>query len=110
MIAKFFTMIFTVFFVKNLNLKVDDIYLIPIMCVFFVTLPLALLTLAPRYIPAHEVELFFVLETTLGPVWVWLIIKEIPSIDAIIGGSLIITTIFIHTLLELKDSRFSLKT
>tara|TARA_B100000029_G_scaffold514811_1_gene619085 strand:+ start:461 stop:1342 length:882 start_codon:yes stop_codon:yes gene_type:complete len=102
MIAKFFTMFFTIFFVKSLYLEGADIYLIPIMCVFFVTLPLAFLTLAPRYIPAHEVELFFVLETTLGPIWVWLIIRETPSLETIIGGSLIISTLLIHTILELK--------
>ena len=75
------------------------------MCIFMVTIPLMLLTLAPRYIPAHEVEIFFVLETTLGPFWVWLVINEQPSLKTIIGGALIISTLFIHTFMELKDKR-----
>ena len=102
MVAKFFTALFTVFFVQSFYLKGADIYLIPIMCVFFVTLPLALLTLAPRYIPTYKVTLFFVLETTIGPLWVWLIINEQPSLNTIIGGLVIIATIFAHTLLEIK--------
>jgi drug/metabolite transporter (DMT)-like permease len=73
------------------------------MGVFFVFLPLSLLTLAPRYIPAHEVELFFVLETVLGSIWVWFFIKEQPSTKTIIGGIAIILIIFIYTFLELKE-------
>ena len=107
MLAKFFTMLFTIFFVKSLYLNGSDLYIIPIMCIFLVTLPLALLTLAPRYIPAYEVELFFILETTLGPFWVWLVINEQPSLKTIIGGALIILTIFIHTFIELRESRKS---
>ena len=61
------------------------------------------LTLAPRYIPAHEVQLFFILETALGPLWVWLVIHEEPTIKTIIGGVLIVLTIFIHTFIELKE-------
>ena len=70
-----------------------------------VTIPLTLLTLAQRYIPAYEVELFFILETTLGPIWVWFFINEQPSFKTIIGGILIISTIIFHTLFELKDSK-----
>jgi len=75
------------------------------MGVFFVFLPISLITLAPRYIPAHEVQLFFVLETALGPIWVWLVINEQPSLRTIIGGFFIITIIFVYTLLELQDKK-----
>ena len=105
MLAKFFTMLFVIFFVQSLYLEGNDIYLIPVMCIFLVTLPLVLITLAPRFIPAHEVELFFVLETTLGPIWVWLVIKEAPSLETIIGGVLIISVLFIHTILDFNDKK-----
>ena len=58
--------------------------------------------LAPRYITAAEVNLFFLLETIFGPLWVWLVIKEQPSIETIIGGSIIISTIAIHSALNLR--------
>ena len=70
---------------------------------FFI--PISLITLAPRYIAAHEVELFFILETVLGPIWVWLAIHEEPSIQAIIGGISIIFLISFHTFLELKENK-----
>ena len=69
-----------------------------------VAIPFVLVTIAPRYIPAEEVNLFFLLETILGPIWVWLVIKEEPSLETIIGGSIIIITIAIHSYLKIKKS------
>jgi drug/metabolite transporter (DMT)-like permease len=69
-----------------------------------VALPFVLVTIAPRYIPAEEVNLFFLLETILGPIWVWLVIKEQPSLETIQGGVIIITTIAIHSFLKLRKS------
>ena len=51
-----------------------------------------------------RVNLFFLLETILGPVWVWLVIKEQPSLETILGGSVIILTIAIHSFLALKKT------
>ena len=36
----------------------------------------ALMFLGPRYIPAPEVGLLLLLESILGPVWVWLVLGE----------------------------------
>lgn len=92
-------------FIQDIYFVNFDIYLIFLMCFFCVFLPFTLLTLAPRYIPAHEVQLFFILETVLGPIWVWLVIKEQPSTNTIIGGIGIILLIFFHTILELKSKK-----
>ena len=67
-----------------------------------VAIPFVLVTIAPRFITAAEVNLFFLLETILGPIWVWLVIKEQPTIETIIGGIVIIITIAIHSTLSLK--------
>ena len=105
MLAKILTMIFTVFFVSSFALPSSDIFIILIMGVFFVFVPISLITLAPRYIAAHEVQLFFVLETALGPIWVWYFINERPSDKTIIGGIAIILIIFIYTILESRDKK-----
>ena len=105
LLGKFFTMIFTIAFVNSLGLESSDIMLILVMCIFCVFVPISLITLAPRYIPAHQVELFFVLETALGPIWVWYFINERPSDKTIIGGIAIILIIFIYTILEFRDKK-----
>ena len=74
------------------------------MCIMCVAIPFVLVTIAPRFIPAAEVNLFFLLETIIGPIWVWLIIKEQPSLETIQGGSVIIATIAIHSFIKLRNS------
>ena len=109
LLSKFFIMLIAIIFMQNFpeTLFVDqkNLYLIIAMGVFAVFIPLAMITLAPRYIPAYEVEIFFVLETILGPVWVWLVIHEQPTNKTIIGGVFIIIIILNHTFLELRENK-----
>ncbi len=91
-------------FVKDYSLNNNDIYIVPLMCVMCVAIPFVLVTIAPRFITGAEVNLFFLLETILGPVWVWMVIKEQPSLETILGGSVIILTIAIHSFLALKKT------
>ena len=80
------------------------IIIIPTMGIACVAIPFVLITLAPRYIGAAEVNLFFLLETILGPLWVWFVIKEQPSTETIIGGIVIIVTIATHSIFSLKKT------
>ena len=101
-IGKFLVAIFALFFVDNLLLQGRDTIIVPLMCIMCVGIPFVLVTIAPRFITAAEVNLFFLLETIIGPIWVWLIIKEQPSIETIYGGILIIITIAVHSFYKLK--------
>ena len=102
MIGKLIVALFAMIFVDQLKLENSDLIIIPLMCVACIAIPFVCVTLAPRYITAAEVNLFFLLETIFGPFWVWLVIKEQPSLETIIGGGIIITTIAIHSALVLK--------
>ena len=53
----------------------------------------ALITLGPRYLPAPEVNLIMLLETLLGPLWVWLVIREAPSFETLLGGATILAAL-----------------
>ena len=103
-IGKLCVAIFAYFFVDNFQLIQNDIFIVPLMCVMCVAIPFVLVTIAPRFITAAEVNLFFLLEVILGPIWVWWIIKEQPSLETIIGGLVIIITIAIHSILALKKT------
>ncbi len=103
-VGKMFVAIFAIFFVESYILVEKDLIIVPLMCLMCVAIPFVLVTIAPRFIPAEEVNLFFLLETIIGPLWVWLIIKEQPSIETIQGGLVIIITIGIHSFLKLKKS------
>ena len=103
-VGKLFVATFALFFIESFVLENNDLILIPLMCILCVAIPFVLVTIAPRFIPAAEVNLFFLLETIIGPIWVWLIIKEQPSIETLQGGVVIIATIAIHSFLKLKNS------
>ena len=102
MIGKLMVTLIALIFANHLKLESNDVIIIPLMCVMCVAIPFVLVTLAPRYITAAEVNLFFLLETILGPLWVWFVIKEHPSFETIKGGSVIVVSIAIHSFLALK--------
>jgi len=56
----------------------------------------SLITLAPRFIPASEVAMFMPLGTIFGIISAWLVINEQPSSSSILGGSIVIITLFFH--------------
>ncbi len=103
-VGKLLVAVFAIFFIETYALVGRDLLIVPLMCVMCVAIPFVLVTIAPRFIPAEEVNLFFLLETIIGPIWVWMIIKEQPSIETIQGGIVIILTIAIHSFLKLKKS------
>jgi len=103
-VGKLFVAIFAMFFIESYVLAERDLFIVPLMCVMCVAIPFVMVTIAPRFIPAEEVNLFFLLETIIGPFWVWMVIKEQPSIETIQGGAVIILTIAIHSFLKLKKS------
>ena len=103
-LGKLCVAIFAFFFVESFELLGKDLFYVPLMCVMCVAIPFVLVTIAPRFITGAEVNLFFLLETILGPIWVWLVIKEQPSFETIIGGFVIILTIATHSFLALKKT------
>ena len=103
-VGKLFVGAFALFFIESFVLENRDLIIVPLMCILCVAVPFVLVTIAPRFIPAAEVNLFFLLETIIGPIWVWLIIREQPTTETLIGGIVIIITIAIHSFLKLKNS------
>ena len=101
-VGKLFVALFALFFIDSFMLIEKDLIIVPLMCILCVAIPFVLVTIAPRFIPAAEVNLFFLLETIIGPIWVWFVIKEQPSLETLIGGLVIVATIAIHSFLKLR--------
>ena len=58
-------------------------------------IPFIILTIAPKYAPAHEVALIFLMESVLGTTWVWFIIRENPPSNTIFGGIILLIAVSI---------------
>jgi drug/metabolite transporter (DMT)-like permease len=56
----------------------------------------------PSHLPAPEVNLIALLETVLGPLWVWLALGETPSPEVLAGGILVVGAVTIHSVLALR--------
>ena len=103
-VGKLFVASFALFFIESFVLIDRDLFIVPLMCILCVAIPFVLVTIAPRFITAAEVNLFFLLETIIGPIWVWVIINEQPSTETLQGGAIIVITLAIHSFLKLRKN------
>jgi drug/metabolite transporter (DMT)-like permease len=65
-------------------------------------LGMILFTTGARRIPVAEAALIGVLESVLGPVWVWLALGENPGAPSLIGGAIVLAALAGHTLADLR--------
>lgn len=68
-------------------------------------LGLVLFTLGLRHLPAATASLVGLLETVLGPFWVWLTFGESPGLYGFVGGGVILGALALNTLLEARAAR-----
>lgn len=54
------------------------------------------LSLASRFTHASNVSLLMLLETVLGPFWVWLGVGETPTLRMLIGGAIVVVSLAIY--------------
>jgi hypothetical protein len=76
-------------------------------CIMIVTIGISFvfISLAPQYISSPEIGIFFLLETALGPLWVWYFIGENPTLNTLIGGIFIVMIIFTHSYYMIKKEQ-----
>ena len=84
------------------NLSSTQILYLSLMCFIMLPVPFIILTIAPRYTPAYQVYLIFLLESVFGTAWVWAVIKEVPSFNTIIGGLTLLSSVLIYTIIETR--------
>lgn len=70
----------------------SDAVLWPILLTGAVVLPISFgcLSLASRHTAAANVSLLLLLETVLGPLWVWLALGEAPTTMMLVGGAIVV--------------------
>lgn len=87
------------------SVPADQVWLLLLLGLVVLPVSFGLLTLGPRYITAPEVGLIMLLETVLGPLWVWLVIGEEPGDHALVGGAIVIAALVAHSLAGLRAHR-----
>ena len=79
-----------------------DFVLLLLLGLVIMPISFGLITAGPRYLPAAEVGLLMLLETVLGPLWVWLVVSEVPASGTFLGGAVVLTTLITHAMLGLR--------
>jgi drug/metabolite transporter (DMT)-like permease len=71
-----------------------------------VVIPLSssLIANGPRFLPSADVSMFFLLETILTPIWIWMLFAEAPKQPVLIGGLIVIATLLAHSIWRLSTT------
>ncbi|MGA0963987.1 MAG: DMT family transporter [Paracoccaceae bacterium] len=86
------------------NVTLNSTLIISLTGLIILPLSFVMLSRASRYTTASNVSMLMLLETVLGPLWVWMVIDERPSNLTIAGGTIVITAISYFLLSERKNA------
>lgn len=72
-----------------------------------VVMPISFYCLAtgPRFLSGPEVAMFYLLETVLAPIWVWVLFMETPTTASLTGGTILIVALLAHSVWRLTEVR-----
>ena len=68
----------------------------------FIVASMTLLSIGPRYITSAEVSLLVLLESTLAPLLIWVVIGEFPGEWVLAGGAMVIGALLVSNLVALR--------
>jgi drug/metabolite transporter (DMT)-like permease len=91
-----------VLFPASRSLSFESAFYISLTGLIILPISFYLLSYASRFTSAANVSMLMLLETVLGPFWVWLGVGEAPGIFGLIGGGIVIAALF-YLLLRQKD-------
>ncbi len=92
-------------FAAPFAVSLHTITVLAVMGLLQMPLALVMMTEATRYLPSAEVTLFFTLEAILGSFWVWALLGEEPHGLTLIGGTVVLVTIAIHSWIGMRRER-----
>ncbi len=62
------------------------------------------ITLGSKSVPAAQIPLLGLLETALSPLWVWWAVSEIPAINTIMGGAIVLVAVLMQGFAGVRGS------
>ena len=90
--------LFSLLFAQPTAVENSDIPYLLLLGLLVLPAAFGLMAVGPKYLPAPEVGLLLLGETALGPLWVFLVLKERPGSNTLWGAVLVILTLGGHAL------------
>ncbi len=103
MLAGIFSILLALPLAWPLSISLKDLVVLGVMGCIQLGMGCILMTMAARYILASEIGLLSLLETILGPIWVWLGIGERPTDLALAGGVIVVGALLANELKGLRE-------
>lgn len=103
--AGFLTALVALPLAPTLSVAADEIVWTALLGGLVLPLAFGLMAVGPRYLPAPEVGLLLLGETVLGPLWVWLALKEQPGRATLTGGLIVVMTLCAHSLYRRRGAK-----
>lgn len=91
------------FMADTLYISSHDLLIAIIFGAVQIGLGFTFITYAARHIPAAELMLLSLSENVLGPVWVWLIVTEVPSLSTLAGGAIVLGCVALYAAFALYE-------
>ena len=102
-LAGLFAVLFCTPFLVTLKISLPDLLLSLCLGSIQVGFGFILITLASKSVPSAQVPLFALGETALAPIWVWLLVDEIPSINTLTGGGLVLAAVVLTGIINARN-------
>lgn len=64
-----------------------------------------LITLGSKSVPAAQIPLLGLAETALSPLWVWLVVNEVPATTTLLGGAIVLIAVLMQGYSGVKAAR-----
>ena len=46
--------------------------------------------------------MFYLLETILAPIWIWIVFEEVPTVQTLVGGAVLILALVGHSVWQMR--------
>ena len=99
--------IITFILADSIDIDLYTLSVIAVMGLLITPISRVLIGNGTKFINASEVSLLMIIETVMAPIWVWIFLKEIPSSNTFIGGSIILLTLVGNSIYTMRKKNTS---
>ena len=82
-----------------------DLAVCAVLGLFQATLGFIFMAMGSRHVPAAQLTLLSLIEVVLGPIWVWLVLGEVPAMLTLAGGAMVLGAVVAQALAAMRVAR-----